>query len=110
MWLGVPFLEPFALAVALSVMIPSLNVKKSVPTLSALQLVKEVKKDEERFVAQHLLNPLFSGERVSSLDSEARVSLLVVILIGWRSPGVVQKESGRKSHLVPRWSIIPTVI
>jgi len=54
MWLGVPFLEPFALAVALSVMIPSLNVKKSVPTLSALQLVKEVKKDEERFVAQHL--------------------------------------------------------
>lgn len=93
-------------------MIPSLNVKTSVPTLSALQLVKEVKKDEETFVAQHLLNPLFSGDRGSSLDSEARVSLLVVVVIltGWRSPGVVQKESGRKSHLVPRGSIIPTVI
>jgi len=54
-------------------MIPSLNVKTSVPTLSALQLVKEVKKDEETFVAHHLLNPLFSGDRGSSLDSEARV-------------------------------------
>lgn len=30
-------------------MIPSLNVKTSVPTLSALQLVKGVKKDEETF-------------------------------------------------------------
>ncbi|KAI6705157.1 hypothetical protein NL676_008119 [Syzygium grande] len=52
-------------------MIPSLNVKTSVPTLSALQLVKGVKKDEETFVAHHLLNPLFSGYRASSLDSEA---------------------------------------
>jgi len=52
-------------------MIPSLNVKTSVPTLSALQLVKGVKKDEETFVAHHLLNPLFSGYRGSSLDSEA---------------------------------------
>jgi len=54
-------------------MIPSVNVKTSVPTLSALQLVKGVKKDEETFVAHHLLNPLFSGDRGSSLDSEARV-------------------------------------
>ncbi len=38
-------------------MIPSVNVKTSVPTLSALQLVKGVKKDEETFVARHLLNP-----------------------------------------------------
>lgn len=35
-------------------MIPSLNVKSSVPTLPALQLVKGVKKDEETFVAHHL--------------------------------------------------------
>jgi len=32
-------------------MIPTVNVKTSVPTLSALQLVKGVKKDEETFVA-----------------------------------------------------------
>lgn len=37
-------------------MIQSVNVKTSVPTLSALQLVKGVKKDEETFVAHHLLN------------------------------------------------------
>lgn len=61
-------------------MIPSVNVKTSVPTLSTLPLVKGVKKDEETFVAHHLLNPLFSGDRGSSLDSEARVSLLVVIV------------------------------
>lgn len=40
-------------------MIPSVNVKTSVPTLSALQLVKGVKKDEETFVAHPFLNPLF---------------------------------------------------
>lgn len=43
-------------------MIPSFNVKTSVPTLSTLQLVKGVKKDEETF---DLLNPLFSGDRSS---------------------------------------------
>lgn len=32
-------------------MIPTVNVKTSVPTLSALQLVKGVKKGEETFVA-----------------------------------------------------------
>lgn len=42
-------------------MIPSLNVKTSVPTLSALQLVQGVKKDEETFVAHHLLNPPLLG-------------------------------------------------
>lgn len=42
-------------------MIPSLNVNNSVPTLSALQLVKGVKKDEETFVAHHLLNPPLLG-------------------------------------------------
>lgn len=31
-------------------MIPSVNVKTSVPTLSALQPVKGVKKDDETFV------------------------------------------------------------
>lgn len=46
-------------------------LKTSVPTLSALQLVKGVKKDEETFVAHHLLNPLFSGDRGSPLYSEA---------------------------------------
>lgn len=61
-------------------MIPSVNVKTSVPTLSALQPVKGVKKDDETFVAHHLLNPLFSGDRGSSLDSEARVSWSVVIV------------------------------
>jgi hypothetical protein len=71
-------------------MIPSLNVKTSVPTLSALQFVKGVKKDEDTFVAHHFLNPLFSGDR--GLDSEARVSLSVVIVPGG-SPRVVRQES-----------------
>jgi len=61
-------------------MIPSLNVQTSVPALSALQLVKGVKKDEGRNVAHHLLNPLFSGDRGSSLDSEARLSFSLVIV------------------------------
>lgn len=52
-------------------MIPSLNVNTSVPTLSALQLVKGVKKDEETFVAHHLLNPPLLLDRASSLYSEA---------------------------------------
>ena len=33
-------------------MIPTVNVQTSVPTLSALQLVKGVKKGEETFVAE----------------------------------------------------------
>jgi len=67
-------------------MIPSVNVKNSVPALSALQLVKGVKKDGDTLVAHHLLNPLFSGDRGSSLDSEARVSFSVVILPGQGVP------------------------
>ncbi|GKF94815.1 hypothetical protein Tco_0284515, partial [Tanacetum coccineum] len=37
-------------------MIPTVNVQTSVPTLSALQLVKGVKKGEETFVAKLCLD------------------------------------------------------
>lgn len=59
--LGIEFLEPSRLYAILwhlrimdegrPYMIPTVNVKTSVPTLSALQLVKGVKKGEKSFVA-----------------------------------------------------------
>jgi len=59
-------------------MIPFLNVKTSVPTLSALS---RESRDEETFVAH---NPPSRAIGIASLDFETRLSFLVVILPGRR--------------------------
>lgn len=57
-------------------------------------------------MAHHLLNPLFSGDRGSSLDSEVRVSLSVVI-VPISLPRVVRQEKETFLYMIVTLKVLP---